>query len=63
MMPELFAVPTLLAYIGPGAGLELLGPLLGVLMAAGGALLMAAAWPLRWLLSKLTRRKPQEQAD
>ena len=34
----------LLAYIGPGAGIGMLGALAGVLLAVGGALLMALAW-------------------
>lgn len=47
----------LLGYIGPGAGIGMLGALLGVLLAVGGALLMALAWPLRMLLRKLTANK------
>ncbi len=42
----------LLGYIGPGGGIALLGPLLGVLAAAGGALLMVVIWPVRMLLKK-----------
>jgi hypothetical protein len=47
----------LLGYIGPGAGIGMLGALAGVLLAVGGALLMALAWPLRMLLRKATARK------
>ena len=43
----------LLGYIGPGAGIGMLGALLGVLLAIGGALLMALAWPLRMLVKQL----------
>jgi hypothetical protein len=43
----------LFGYIGPGAGIGMLGALLGVLLAIGGALLMALAWPLRMLVKKL----------
>ena len=47
----------LLAYIGPGAGIGMLGALAGVLLAVGGALLMALAWPLRMLVRKLSAKK------
>jgi hypothetical protein len=51
----------LLGYIGPGAGIGMLGALIGVLLAVGGALAMALAWPLRALLRKTTGRKPSAQ--
>ena len=47
----------LLGYIGPGAGIGMLGALVGVLLAVGGALVMAAAYPLRRLLRKVTGGK------
>lgn len=47
----------LIGYIGPGAGIGMLGALLGVLLAVGGALLMALAWPLRLLVKKLAAKK------
>ncbi len=37
----------LLAYIGPGGGIALLGPLLGVVCALVGAVAMIACWPIR----------------
>jgi len=40
------------AYIGPGAGLSLLGALWGVLAAIFVALLFLAAWPVRRLLRR-----------
>lgn len=36
-----------LAYIGPGAGLSLLGALWGLMVAAGVALAFVIFWPLR----------------
>ena len=42
----------LLGYIGPGGGIALLGPLLGVALAVLGALAMVAIWPIRFLLKK-----------
>ncbi|WP_299391032.1 hypothetical protein [Pelagibius sp.] len=45
-----------LAYIGPGAGLSLLGALWGVLVAVLAALLFLLFWPLRRLLRR--RRQP-----
>jgi hypothetical protein len=43
---------TLLGYIGPGGGIGLLGPLLGVIAAVVGALAMVAIWPLRYMMRK-----------
>jgi hypothetical protein len=48
---------TVLAYIGPGGGIALLGPLAGVLVAVVGALAMVALWPLRVLWKKLRANK------
>jgi len=52
------------AYVGPGAGITMLGALwaviLAVLLAVGGVLL----WPLRTLLRKLRKnRKDQDVID
>lgn len=44
------------AYIGPGAGLSLLGALWGLLMAIGAALLFIIVWPFR----RMIRRKHQQ---
>ena len=44
---------TLLGYIGPGSGISLLGPLLGVLLAVVGALVMVAFWPIRLLIKRV----------
>lgn len=40
------------AYVGPGAGLSLLGALWALLLALGTALLFVVAWPLRRLLRR-----------
>lgn len=45
------------AYVGPGAGLSLLGALWGLLAAVGAALLFVVLWPLRRM-----RRRKREQA-
>lgn len=45
-----------LAYVGPGAGLSLLGALWGLLAAVGAALAFVIFWPLRQL-RKRTREK------
>ncbi|SCX81328.1 hypothetical protein [Thiohalorhabdus denitrificans] len=45
------------AYVGPGAGLSLLGALWGLLLALGAALLFLVLWPLRRM-----RRRKKEQA-
>ena len=41
------------AYVGPGAGLSLLGALWALLVAIGAALVFLVAWPLR----RMRRRK------
>lgn len=46
------------AYVGPGAGLSLLGALWALLIALGTALLFIVAWPLR----KMLRRRRAERA-
>ena len=45
------------AYVGPGAGLSLLGALWALLIALGTALLFVVAWPLR----KVIRRRRAER--
>ncbi len=44
------------AYVGPGAGLSLLGALWALIAAAGLALFFVVAWPVRRMLRK--RRAP-----
>lgn len=46
------------AYVGPGAGLSLLGALWALLIALGTAVLFVVAWPLR----KMLRRRRAERA-
>lgn len=41
-----------LGYIGPGAGIGLIGAFFGLLMSVGMALLMVILWPLRSALKK-----------
>lgn len=53
-----FGAGPALAYIGPGAGLSLLGALWGVLAAVGAALLFLLIWPLRRLMR---RQRPAPQ--
>jgi nicotinamide riboside transporter PnuC len=51
------------AYIGPGAGISVLGSLLGILatiVVAIGAIVM---WPLRKLLKKKRQKSAPEQED
>lgn len=50
-----------LAYVGPGAGLSLLGALWALLAAVMMALLFILAWPLRRMMRR--RRLRQQQAS
>ncbi len=43
----------LLGYVGPGAGLGLIGALVGLILAVTSALGFVLLWPLRRLLRKL----------
>jgi membrane protein implicated in regulation of membrane protease activity len=53
-----FGASPALAYIGPGAGLSLLGALWGVVAAVAAALLFLLIWPLRRLMR---RQRPATQ--
>jgi hypothetical protein len=46
-------VNSLLGYIGPGAGLGMIGALVGVGLAVLSALAFVVLWPLRMLRRKL----------
>lgn len=48
-----------LAYIGPGGGITLLGPLVGVILAVVGALAMIAVWPIRAALKRVHVKRVQ----
>lgn len=43
---------TAFAYVGPGAGLSLLGALWALVAAIGAALFLVLAWPIRKMLRK-----------
>jgi hypothetical protein len=50
------------AYVGPGAGLSLLGALWGLLLSVGAALAFVILWPLRRLRKRFqTRRSTVEE--
>jgi hypothetical protein len=53
------------AYVGPGAGLSLLGALWALLVAVGTAVIFVVAWPIRRLLRRRTKAAesahPREQ--
>lgn len=56
-----FAAGPAAAYIGPGAGLSLLGALWGVAAAVVAALLFLLLWPLRRLMRKRPSVQPHHQ--
>nr|WP_297459832.1 hypothetical protein [uncultured Halomonas sp.] len=49
-----------LAYIGPGAGLSLLGALWGLVAAVGAALLFVLLWPFRRMMRRKREAKKAE---
>lgn len=51
LLPAIAATPAA-AYVGPGAGLSLLGALWGVVIALGAAIGFVILWPLRRFLRK-----------
>lgn len=51
------------AYVGPGAGLSLLGALWGLLLAIGAALAFVIFWPLRRLMRRLREKRESENAN
>jgi hypothetical protein len=65
LLPAVAATPAA-AYVGPGAGLSLLGALWGVVIAIGAAVGFIILWPLRRYLRKnrtgMATGRMQEQA-
>jgi membrane protein implicated in regulation of membrane protease activity len=49
------------AYVGPGAGLSLLGALWALLIAIGTAIVFVLAWPVRRMLRR--KREARERAE
>lgn len=47
-----------LAYVGPGAGLSLLGALWGVAIAVLAALAFVVIWPIRQMIRRRSARPP-----
>lgn len=45
------------AYVGPGAGLSLLGALWGLILAVGAALGFVVLWPLRRMIKRHREKK------
>jgi cytosine/uracil/thiamine/allantoin permease len=50
------------AYIGPGAGLSLLGAFWGLLLAVGAALAFVILWPLRRFFRRARTAQPDQTA-
>lgn len=51
------------AYVGPGAGLSLLGALWALIAAVGTALAFVVAWPVRQLLRRRSHAAARARAD
>lgn len=59
-----FLLPvTVSAYIGPGAGLSLLGALWALLVAVATALIFVLAWPMRTMLRRKREAKEREAKE
>jgi membrane protein implicated in regulation of membrane protease activity len=54
----LLAATPAFAYVGPGAGLSLLGALWGVAIAILAALAFVVIWPIRQMIRRRTARPP-----
>jgi hypothetical protein len=54
------AASSVVAYIGPGAGLTLIGSFIGLCLAVLAAFGAILAWPIRRLLKR--RRAPEESS-
>ncbi|HHB92671.1 MAG TPA: hypothetical protein ENK59_05605 [Thioploca sp.] len=52
---------TVSAYVGPGAGLTLIGSLIGLVVAIVTALGIILFWPIRALIRKMRGKKPAEE--
>lgn len=59
----LLASQTAAAYVGPGAGLSLLGALWGLLLAIGAAVAFIILWPLRRYLKRRDRQNAAHAAE
>jgi len=57
----LFFSSSALAYIGPGAGIPVLGSILGVISAIVIAIIAIIAWPIRRMLKKKRQQKVEPQ--
>jgi Na+/proline symporter len=53
---------TAAAYVGPGAGLSLLGALWGLLIAVGAALWFVILWPLRRMRKRARQQRDEAEA-
>jgi hypothetical protein len=49
------------AYVGPGAGLSLLGAFWALLVAIGTSIAFVVAWPVRKLLRRIKGNQPSAQ--
>ena len=55
-------VNTAAAYVGPGAGLSLLGALWGLLLSVGAALWFVILWPLRRMRKRAQLKRDEAEA-
>jgi hypothetical protein len=55
-------VNTAAAYVGPGAGLSLLGALWGLLLSVGAALWFVIMWPLRRMRKRAQLKRDEAEA-
>jgi predicted Kef-type K+ transport protein len=60
---SLLSIPLMAeAYVGPGAGLSLLGALWALILALGTAVLFVLAWPIRRLLRHRREARLENEA-
>ncbi len=62
----LLAASPAMAYVGPGAGLSVVGALVGVLLAVGAALVFIVGWPIRRMMRRrklANQRSSRDEAN
>ncbi len=63
LLMQLFLAPSVFAYVGPGAGLSLIGALIGLVLAIIAALSFLIAWPIRRIKKRIKEQRNEEKEE